>query len=225
MIKYIEIEKDGQKVQKALKHLVILGDDFEKEVKKGFLYCEWTKNLFCQMNFFEQAYWMPVKKNILQKKVIFEPGTDRKFVLSCNSLCCDGKDDVKESLIRAVALLEELFERFGEKQGELATRIRCFKDNKITLDGCLPVRKRYFEKKYWNPIRADMQKRYPQLIFSLVSDAPENHWLMVCAEPKEVRGKNRVIDYGAIRFAERDAVTDVAFAIESAILEFQDALL
>lgn len=139
----------------------------------GNIDCVLTEPIPCSINYFIQAFWMPIKHQI-GEKLVFLPGVDRRhFSLFYNQIAAIGdvslpspeqiefcKQDSEKIIEVALRHIDTIMEHLYCKEPHddivpLVDEYRPIKsvdDETITLNGRLPMQEQYFIKKYWTPI-------------------------------------------------------------------------
>ncbi len=140
--------------------------------------CTLAKPILCTNDYFINAFWMPIKRQIGKKLVLFLQPDMRTCVLIYNQIALgfDGevteeqreliKEDSEKVFEVAMDHIDRIVEHIycKERTGDVVPFIDEYRPivsverNVITLNGRLPMQEAYFIKKYWESIAEQHHK-------------------------------------------------------------------
>jgi len=157
----------------------------------GGIRCLLNHPIKCSVNYFIDAFWVPMKHQIGKKFVLLIKHHGTVVELWYNQLAApknvqhlfevdfveyvkrDAKDAAQRALRHIDRILAHMYtasDYFDEPIVPFIDDISPIKsivDETITLNGRLPMQEEYFIKAYWRPLVAEYKTRYPGVQFEL----------------------------------------------------------
>ena len=157
----------------------------------GIITCRLSRPIPCDMDWFIDAFWMPIKHQLGDKLILYLISKDGlEFSLFYNQAAALGvainhptkeqieqyKADAKKSVDIALSQISRILDHIYLLPSKNGAKTIPFLDvdcihrvdgNTIQMNGRLPMQEEYFVKKYWTTIRKQYHAAHPGVQFRL----------------------------------------------------------